>query len=327
MVTISMRQRNVQTHEILPPLYIQPSECSLQRQHAWLLPTALHLPVISSDTEAFPILPEQLEKHLGNVHPLIHDASTQAFPASGSAPPLSPVGTLVLNPPPGTIPAVYAFQASTLGMPSVAEYTRFLACYLDEMIPNKRGKALIDSELLGRIKLILTFRHGGFSDSGDTGSDSDSSRRVLDVYGRSWDTQAFRRWVRNTFVYRQATQTELERAMDFGLLSPPESSLSGPGVPGHPPSAGLIHSTRLVFHRDRPVALRSRIYRVILRAHWITNHAGRDRTWATVQEMCSYIPKRLVYDFVAACPMCRVARSGQFGTPNVVRPVRKYLPW
>ncbi|KAF9648106.1 hypothetical protein BDM02DRAFT_3071205, partial [Thelephora ganbajun] len=66
----------------------------------------------------------------------------------------------------------------------------------------------------------------------------------------------------------------------------------------------------LVFHQDRPVALRSRIYRIILRAHWITNHAGRDRTWAVVREVCSFIPKCLVYDFVAACPTCRVARSG-----------------
>lgn len=195
----------------------------------------------------------------------------------------------------------------------MAEYIQCLARYLDEMTPNKRGKALIDTVLLKRIKLILVLHRKGFSGSGEASSDSESAPPVPYGTGGTWDTQPFRRWVRNTFVYRPATRTELGRAIDFGLLSPPKSSLSGPGVPGHIPSAGLTCSRMLVFHQDQPVALVSRTYKIILRAHWITNHAGRDRTWAMVREVCSYIPKCLVYDFVAACPTCRLARSKQFG--------------
>lgn len=302
-----MRRYDTYTREIIPIQFTQPPGFK-PRQSNGLLPhgrlMTSHPPVISNDAQPFPILPDQLEKHLEHPQHLAHDIPTQVFPTSGPAPSRSPGETLVLNPPPETLPTVYAFQASTLGMPSMAEYTRFLARYLNELVPNRRGKALIDSELLERIKLVLTF---------DESLGSCSVRDTPYSIGGSWDTTPFRRWVRNTFVYRQATQAELERAIDFGLLSPPESSLSGPGVPGHAPCICLSYSMNLVFHQDRPVAVWSRIYKVILRAHWITNHAGRDRTWALVQEVCSYIPKRLVHDFVAACPACRVARSGQYG--------------
>lgn len=309
------------THEIPPTPHTQPSGCSLQRQHAGLLsshhPAAPHPSVISTDLQIFPILPGQLEKYLEHIHQRSTcNLPTQASPVSGSAPSPSHGQTLLLYPPPETIPTVYAFQASALGMPSIAKYTQFLTCYLDEITPKRRGKALIDSELLGKIKLILTLEHTSLLEPGEMSSDSDFTCRTPYGAEETWDTQPFRRWVRNSFAYRQATRAELERAIDFGLLSPPESSLSGPGVPGHPPSTGLTCSVNLVFHQDRPVALRSKIYKIILRAHWITNHAGRDRTWAMVQEVCSYIPKRLVHDFVAACPACRVARSGQYGAPH-----------
>lgn len=243
---------------------------------------------------------------------------TQVFyplPACGSAPSPNLEESLVLNTFPEAIPIIYAFRAPTLGMPSNGEYAQLLTRYLDEMTPTKRGKALVDSELLERIMSVLTFQHEGSSGASGMSFGSDFPRRTACGAGEIWNTQPFRRWARNTFIYRQATQAELERAVDFGLLSPPESSLSGPGVPGHPPSTRLALPLpmNLVFHRDRPVALRQRIYKIILRAHWIANHSGRDRTWALVQEICSYIPKRLVYDFVAACPTCRVARSGQYG--------------
>jgi len=316
MAPINMRRYKTSTHEIRPTPYARPSGHTLQRHTASLSPyrPISPRPVIPSDSQTFPILPGQLEKHLEQ-H-LAHNLPAQVAPASGSAPSSSSDQILVLNPSTGMIPTVHAFHASTLGMPSVADFLQFFKRYLDEMTPNKRGKALIDSELLRRITLILTLQREGFSGVGETGSGSDSDSAPITSYdtGESWDTQAFRRWVRKTFVYRPATQAEFERAIDFGLLSPPVSSLSGPGVPGHPPSIGLTRPMYLVFHHDRPVALRSRIYKIILRAHWITNHSGRDRTWALVREVCSYIPKCLVYDFVAACPTCRVARSNQYGT-------------
>ena len=320
MAPINMKRYDTSMHEIPPAPYTQPSGRTLQ-QHTGSLSryhsTVPHPSFISDDPQTFPILPGQLEKRLGQVRQrLICDIPVQATPAGGSAPSPSSDNVLVLNPPAEMVPTAYAFHASTLGMPSVAEYLRFFTRYLDEMTPNKRRKALIDLELLRRIKLILTFQSKRFSGSGETSSEFDSAPPTPYSTGESWDTQPFRRWVRNTFVYRPATRAELERAIDFGLLSPPESSLSGPGVPGHPPSAGLARSMDLVFHHDRPVALRSRIYKIILRAHWITNHSGRDRTWAMVREVCSYIPKCLVYDFVAACPTCRVARSKQYGMYN-----------
>ena len=317
MAPINMKRYDTSTHEIPPAPYAQPSGRTVRQRTvlpSQYTPIVPHPPAILSDPQTFPILPEQLERHLEQVqHRLTNNVPTQSSPASGSAPSPNPGQILVLNPPPAMIPTAHAFHAPTLGMPSTAEYLRFLTRYLDEMTPNKRGKALIDSELLKRIKLILALHHKGFAGSGETSSDSESAPPVPYGTGGSWDTQAFRRWVRSTFVSRPATRTELERAIDFGLLSPPESSLSGPGVPGHAPSAGLTRSRNLVFHEDRPVALRSRAYKIILRAHWVANHAGRDRTWAMVREVCSYIPKCLVYDFVAACPTCRVARSGQYG--------------
>ena len=317
MAPINTKRYDPSTQEIPSAPYTQPPGRTLQ-QHTGLAshysPIVPHPSVIPSDPQTFPILPEQLERHLKQVQQrLTHDIPTQPSPASGSAPSPNPDQILILNPPPGVIPTAHAFHASTLGMPSTAEYLRFLTRYLDEMTPNKREKALIDSKLLKRIKLILALHRKGFSGSGEASSDSESAPPVPYGTGGSWDTRAFRRWVRNTFVWRPATRTELERAIDFGLLSPPESSLSGPGIPGHVPSAGLTRSMNLVFHEDRPVALRSRIYKIILRAHWIANHAGRDRTWAMVREVCSCIPKCLVYDFVAACPTCRVARSKQYG--------------
>lgn len=303
-----MRRYDTYTREVLsiPFTQLELPSGSLSRDR----PMTPRPPVIPSDTQTFPILPNQLEKYLEQTQQHLNRIPPQVFPASGSAPSPSLDEASVLSPPPETMSTIYAFQASTLGMPPMTVYTRFLTRYLDEMIPRKRGKALIDSGLLERIKLILTFQHNG-----STRPDSDSAHGTPYPYGTggSWDTPPFRRWVRRTFARRQATQAEYERAIDFGLLSPPESSLSGPGVPGHAPSTWLSESMNLVFHQDRPVAVRSRIYRIILRAHWITNHAGRDRTWAMVQGVCSYIPKRLVYDFVAACPTCRIARSGLYG--------------
>jgi hypothetical protein len=321
MAPINPRRYETYTHEVPPTPYALSPPCALQ-QHSGLLPGFLpvtpRLSIIPSDPQTFPILPGQLDKHLEKVRQCL--THTQATPASGSAPSPTSDQILVLNPSAGMIPTVHAFRAPTLGMPSVADYLRFFTRYLDGMSPNKRGKALIDSKLMGRIKLILALQREGFSGFDETGSDSDSVPPAPYGTGGSWDTQAFRRWVRNNFGYRLATHGELERAIDFGLLSPPEHSLSGPGVPGHPPSTNLSNPMNLVFHKDRPVALRSRIYRIILRSHWITNHAGRDRTWAMVREVCSYIPKCLVYDFVAACPTCRVARARQYeirrGTPQ-----------
>ena len=312
MVPINPRRYETYTHEVPPTPYVSFPGCALQ--HTGLLPgyrpVGPHPSIIPSDPQAFPILPEQIERRLEQTRQRL--APTQPTPASGSAPLPISNQILILNSSVGMIPTVHAFHAPTLGMPSMAKYLRFLTRYLDEMSPNKRGKALIDSKLMGRIKLVLALQREGFSGSDETSSDSDSVPPTPYGTGGSWDTQAFRRWVRNNFVYRLATHGELERAIDFGLLSPPEYSLSGPGVPGHPPSTSFSHPMNLVFHKDRPVALRSRIYRIILRSHWIANHAGRDKTWATVREVCSYIPKCLVYDFVAACPTCRVARARQY---------------
>jgi len=317
MAPISANRRNTSTRGIPPAPYTQPREHTLQQhtgspsRYCSIAPSTS---IIPSDPQTFPILPEQLEKRLEQVQRrLTNNMPTQATVTSAPTPSPSPGRILVLNPPLAMIPTASAFLAPAPGMPSMSEYLRLVMRYLDEMVPNKRGKALIDSELMRRTKLVLALHRKGLSGSGEASSDSESAPPVPYGTGGSWDTLPFRRWVRNTFVYRPATRTELERAIDFGLLSPPKSSLSGPGVPGHSPSADLARSRYLVFHEGRPVALRSRIYKIILRAHWITNHAGRDRTWAMVREVCSYIPKCLVYDFVAACPMCRVARSKQYG--------------
>ncbi|KAI8888716.1 hypothetical protein K501DRAFT_172590, partial [Backusella circina FSU 941] len=66
----------------------------------------------------------------------------------------------------------------------------------------------------------------------------------------------------------------------------------------------------LVFHDNKPVAMREQIYDILVRAHKEAHHGGRDKTSAIVRNQFSWIPKELIARFVRQCPTCIVRRNG-----------------
>lgn len=65
----------------------------------------------------------------------------------------------------------------------------------------------------------------------------------------------------------------------------------------------------VVFHNERPVAVKEQIYGVLVECHRRANHAGRDRTDAIIRPFFSWVPKELVALFLKACPTCNLKRS------------------
>ncbi|ORE06532.1 hypothetical protein BCV72DRAFT_228185 [Rhizopus microsporus var. microsporus] len=68
--------------------------------------------------------------------------------------------------------------------------------------------------------------------------------------------------------------------------------------------------TKVVCHNGKPVAIKETIYEILLDAHKIANHGGRDKTSAIVKGSFSWIPKELIARFVRCCPTCRFKRNG-----------------
>jgi hypothetical protein len=60
----------------------------------------------------------------------------------------------------------------------------------------------------------------------------------------------------------------------------------------------------VILHRGRPVAIQEQLYDVLCYCHGRASHGGRDKTFAVVHELFSWVPKYLVVRFVAACPTC-----------------------
>lgn len=68
-------------------------------------------------------------------------------------------------------------------------------------------------------------------------------------------------------------------------------------------------SAHLVTHENRPVAIRSQIYDVLVQCHNQSSHGGRDKTSAHVRRYYSWIPKELIARFVKVCPLCNARRT------------------
>ncbi|KAI9797852.1 MAG: hypothetical protein M1825_005693 [Sarcosagium campestre] len=65
----------------------------------------------------------------------------------------------------------------------------------------------------------------------------------------------------------------------------------------------------VVMHEGKPVAVREDLYRVLVEAHHICQHGGRDKTSAQVRKYYSWVPKELIARFVRNCPTCSVRRN------------------
>ncbi|KAI7877824.1 hypothetical protein K492DRAFT_109323, partial [Lichtheimia hyalospora FSU 10163] len=66
----------------------------------------------------------------------------------------------------------------------------------------------------------------------------------------------------------------------------------------------------IVYHDNKPVAMREQIYSILVTAHRQAHHGGRDKTSALVRKRYSWIPKELIARFVRHCPFCITRRNG-----------------
>ncbi|KAI9299649.1 hypothetical protein BJ944DRAFT_172085, partial [Cunninghamella echinulata] len=98
----------------------------------------------------------------------------------------------------------------------------------------------------------------------------------------SISTAQFRFWVKKMFQL---------------VVPPPSRHNSNNGEP-------------IVYHDQKPVAIKERIYDILLWAHRQSHHGGRDKTSALVRRKFSWIPKELVARFVRYCPYCVTRRNG-----------------
>jgi hypothetical protein len=78
-----------------------------------------------------------------------------------------------------------------------------------------------------------------------------------------------------------------------------------------PGRAGLVTTEQayVVTHENRPVAVKSQIYEILVQCHATAAHGGRDKTSAQVRRYYSWIPKELIARFVKCCPMCNARRT------------------
>lgn len=63
-----------------------------------------------------------------------------------------------------------------------------------------------------------------------------------------------------------------------------------------------------VMHEEKKVVLRTALFDVISAAHALSQHGGRDKTYAEVKKLWSYVPKEVVTVFVKMCPTCNGKR-------------------
>lgn len=68
-------------------------------------------------------------------------------------------------------------------------------------------------------------------------------------------------------------------------------------------------SPPILYHGDRPVAVRDKIYEILCVAHLRAAHGSRDQTDALVRESWSCVPKDLIERFIRACPTCEEQRK------------------
>ncbi|KAJ6562816.1 hypothetical protein DFH09DRAFT_1035577, partial [Mycena vulgaris] len=99
---------------------------------------------------------------------------------------------------------------------------------------------------------------------------------VLVVPDTLTESPQFRFWVRKT----------------FSLGPPPASDEHAGGSEVALLQKGLL------------VAVREQLYQILCHFHGQTDHGGRDKTAQVIHQHYRYVPKRLVQEFVKACPTC-----------------------
>ncbi|KAJ5562271.1 hypothetical protein N7461_001032 [Penicillium sp. DV-2018c] len=79
-------------------------------------------------------------------------------------------------------------------------------------------------------------------------------------------------------------------------------------------AVGLDHR-KMICHEGKPVAIREKLFKILIKAHQQCQHGGRDKTSAQVRRIYSWVPKELISRFVKICPTCQVRRGGSRLTP------------
>ncbi|OJD26946.1 hypothetical protein ACJ73_01669 [Blastomyces percursus] len=64
-----------------------------------------------------------------------------------------------------------------------------------------------------------------------------------------------------------------------------------------------------IYHKGKAVANWEKIFKILTSAHQRCQHGGRDKTFEQVKKLYSWVPKKLVRDFVMICPSCQWRRS------------------
>lgn len=162
------------------------------------------------------------------------------------------------------------FDDTAGAFPDRADFDLALEAYLHKLHPIKRNKALSE--------LPWTFPSQLYSDPGTTRTvPRDLYDTVLEILRKPLDTKVgdsqLRFWARQRF-----------RLME------------GP------------NDDDCVLHEGKRVVLRDEIYDVLAAVHESSQHGGRDRTYATLRERWSYVPKEIVTSFIKLCPTCNGKR-------------------
>ena len=90
--------------------------------------------------------------------------------------------------------------------------------------------------------------------------------------------------------------------------------------------ANTDQKKKKICHEGKPVAVREKLYKILIKAHKQCQHGGRDKTSAQVRKVYSWylkslrdtfqstntsrVPKELISRFVKLCPTCQVRRGG-----------------
>ncbi|KAJ5145627.1 uncharacterized protein N7515_000191 [Penicillium bovifimosum] len=76
-----------------------------------------------------------------------------------------------------------------------------------------------------------------------------------------------------------------------------------------------VQHRKMICHEGKPVAIREKLFKILIKAHQQCQHGGRDKTSAQVRRIYSWVPKELISRFVKICPTCQVRRGGSRLTP------------
>ncbi|KAI9877758.1 MAG: hypothetical protein M1830_002923 [Pleopsidium flavum] len=89
---------------------------------------------------------------------------------------------------------------------------------------------------------------------------------------------------------------------------------------------------QMVCHEGKQVAVKEKLFMILVRAHSDCQHGGRDKTSAQVRQRYSWVPKELIARFVKSCPTCAARRNpvgynlSAHSTPGLTSAVAQQTP-